>query len=150
VCFYALAATDLIVDINGWFKVSAGFTGVSPQRVFDTRAGTPNALRTVAKSKVGGGYVLEVRVTDLGAAVPVSGVAAVSLNVTATNADGDGFVTVYTCGAREEVSSLNYSAGQTVANAVITPVSAAGTICLFSFAPSDVVVDINGWFASAS
>ena len=63
---------------------------------------------------------------------------------------GDGFVTVYTCGAREEVSSLNYSAGQTVANAVITPVSAAGTICLFSFAPSDVVVDINGWFASAS
>jgi hypothetical protein len=148
VCFYALSTTDLIVDINGWFKASAGFVGVSPQRVLDTRAGTPNTLRTVAKSKIGGGYILEIRITDLGNAVPASGVAAVSLNVTATNPEGDGFLTVYACGPREEVSSLNYVTGQTVANAVITPVSAAGTICLFSFAPTDAIVDINGWFAT--
>ena len=150
VCFYAEAATDLVVDINGWFKLSAGFTGVSPKRVLDTRDGTPDALRAVAKTKIGNGYILEVRVTDLGDSVPESGVAVVSLNVTATNADGDGFVTVYACGTREEVSSLNYSAGQTVANAVFAPVSAAGTICLFAFAPTDVIVDINGWFASTS
>lgn len=148
VCFYAHSATDVIVDINGWFKTSAGFVGVSPQRVLDTRAGTPATLRTVAKSKIGGSYVLEVRVTDLTNAVPASGVAVVSLNVTATNADGNGFVTVFACGVREEVSSLNYSAGQTVANAVLAPVSAAGSICLFSLAPTDVIVDINGWFAA--
>jgi hypothetical protein len=150
VCFYAESATDLVVDINGWFKLSAGFTGVSPKRVLDTRAGTPDALRTVAKNKIGNGYILEVRVTDLGDTVPESGVAVVSLNVTATNADGDGFVTVYGCGTREEVSSLNYTTGLAVANAVLAPVSAAGTICLFAFAPTDVIVDINGWFASTS
>ena len=119
------------------------------KRVLDTRVGTPATLRAVAKTKVGGGYVLEVRVTDLRDAVPGSGVAAVSLNVTATNADGDGFVTVFACGPRAEVSSLNYLAGRTVANAVVTPVSATGTICLFSLAPTDVIVDINGWFATA-
>ena len=80
-------------------------------------------------------------------AVPASGVIAVSLNVTATNPDGLGFLTVYACGPREAVSSLNYLTGQTVANAVITPISATGTICLFSLAPTDVIVDINGWFA---
>jgi hypothetical protein len=68
--FYALLHDDLIVDINGWFKASAGFVGVSPQRVLDTRAGTPNTLRTVAKSKIGGGYILEIESPTLGNAVP--------------------------------------------------------------------------------
>jgi hypothetical protein len=148
VCFYAHSATDVVVDINGWFKMSAGFVGVSPQRVLDTRAGTPGTLRTVAKYKVGGDYVLEVRITDMNGAVPPSGVAAVSLNVTATNPDGVGFLTVYACGPRESISSLNYLTSQTVANAVVTPISAAGTICFFSLAPTDVIVDINGWFST--
>jgi hypothetical protein len=150
VCFYASALTDVIADINGWFKTSAGFVGVSPQRVLDTRAGTPSTLRTVTKSKISGGYILEIQVTDLANAVPPSGVSAVSLNVTATNPEGTGYLTVYACGPREEVSSLNYRTGQTVANAVITPISATGTICLFSLVRTDVIVDINGWFADAS
>ena len=75
------------------------------------------------KAKIGGSNILEVRVTDLAGLVPADGVTAVSLNVTATNPDADGFITVFACGAIEEVSSLNYSAGETVANAVIAPVS---------------------------
>ncbi len=149
VCFYSLESADLVVDINGWFKGSAGFTGVSPKRVLDTRPGSsPDALRVVAKSKIGGDNILEVAVTDLPGVVPASGVAAVSLNLTATNPDGDGFISVYPCGAREEVSSLNYAAGQTIANAVTAPVSTRGTVCFFSLAPTDVIVDINGWFAT--
>ena len=42
-----------------------------------------------------------------------------SLNVTVTNTAGSGFATVYPCGSRPNVSSLNYPAGGTVANAVI-------------------------------
>ena len=81
-------------------------------------------------------------------ALPAGGVAAVSLNVTATNPEGDGYVTVSACGPREQVSSLNYGSGETVANAVLAPVSANGTICLYSQTPTDIIVDINGWFAS--
>ena len=151
VCFYSPVAVDVLADINGWFP-SGDFTPVSPDRIFDTRAGeSPNALRSVTKTKVGAGYVLEVKVTDLpGGIVPASGVAAVSLNVVATNPEGNGFLTVFPCGTRKEVSSVNYTAGSTVANAVIAPVSPTGTICLYSQVLADVLADINGWFAGGS
>ncbi|HUP76664.1 MAG TPA: ice-binding family protein [Acidimicrobiales bacterium] len=150
ICLYAHSETDVIVDINGWFKASAGFAGFSPQRLLDTRVGAPDALRTVPKSKVGGDYILEVRATQLLGVVPSTGVSAVSLNVTVTDPSTAGFVTVYACGAREEVSSVNYSQGQTVANAVIAAVSSTGTICLFARGPTELIVDINGWFATAA
>jgi hypothetical protein len=151
VCFFSSAATDLVVDINGWLKTGSGFSAVGPARVLDSRAGnSPDALRYVTKAKIGGGNVLEVKVTDLVGYVPASGVNAVSLNVTATNPDADGFITVFACGTMEEVSSLNYSSGATVANAVLAPVSATGTICLYSNVPTDVIVDINGWIANAA
>jgi hypothetical protein len=149
VCFFSLATTDLVVDINGWMKADAEFTGVSPRRVLDTRPGeSPSAMRNVLMQKVGGSYVLEVQLTDLPGVVPATGVGAVSLNVTVTNPDADGFVTVYACGARETVSSLNYRASQTVSNAVLTPLSPTGTICIFSQTPLDVIIDVNGWFST--
>ncbi|MEY2446227.1 MAG: hypothetical protein QOE00_2807, partial [Ilumatobacteraceae bacterium] len=150
VCFYSSAATDMVVDINGWVQAGSGFNVIDPARVLDTRPGnSPDALRDVAKTKIGGGHVLEVKVTDLPGHVPATGVTSVSLNVTVTNPDGDGFVTVYACGVLEEVSSVNFSASQTVANAVLAPISAGGTICLFSNVTTDVVVDINGWIGDA-
>ena len=150
VCFYSLATVDLVVDINGWFAAGSGFTGVAPARVLDTRPGnSPDALRTVPKAKIGASNIIEVRVTDLVGLVPADGVVAVSLNVTATNPDGDGFITVFACGAMEQVSSLNFTAGATVANAVLAPVSASGTICLYSNVSTDVIVDINGWLGTA-
>jgi len=150
VCFFSQQTTDLIVDINGYFAVPSGFTGVSPLRVLDTRVGfSPNALRNVPKVKIGGSNVLEVKLTDLPGAVPASGVGAVSLNVTAVGPAADGFLTVYPCGTRPDSSSVNYSTGQTVANAVITPLSPTGTICIYSQNLTDVVVDVNGWFSDA-
>jgi hypothetical protein len=149
VCFYTLATAHLIVDINGWLEAGSGFTGVDPARILDTRGGeSPDAARTVAKAKIGGGNVLQVQVTDLAGLVPAGGVTAVSLNVTATNTEGAGYVSVFACGTMEEVSSLNYEAGSTVANAVLAPVSAGGTICLYSNQRTDVIVDINGWIGA--
>ncbi len=150
VCFYSSAATDLVVDINGWFQTGSGFNAIDPARVLDTRPGnSPDALRDVSKAKIGGARVLEVQVTDMAGRIPADGVTAVSLNVTVTNPDGDGFVTVYACNVLDEVSSLNYAAGRTVANAVLARVSASGTICLYSNVTTDVIVDINGWTAAS-
>jgi hypothetical protein len=148
VCFYSLVTTDLIVDINGWFVAGGAFTAVGPQRVFDTRPGSsPEALRNVGKTKLAANTMMEVEVTDLAGYVPADGVGAVSLNLTVSRPEADGFITVYPCGTRADVSSLNYAAGQTLANAVIAPVSSTGTVCFYSLVTTDLVVDINGWFS---
>jgi hypothetical protein len=147
VCFYTSATTDLLVDINGWFATGSDFNGVTPVRVFDTRIDQPNGARTVAKAKIGGNVILEVKVTDIPGVVPATGLAsAVSLNVAVTNPAAAGFLTVYACGTRANVSSVNYTAGQTVSNAVLVPVSATGTVCFYSLEPTDILVDLNGWF----
>jgi hypothetical protein len=150
VCFYSSATTDLVVDINGWLNTGSGFTGVNPQRVVDTRAGqSPNALRQVQSRQVGGDYVLEVKVGDLPGVVPASGVGAVSINITATETHASGYVTVYPCGTRQEVSNLNYTSGQTVANAVIASLSLTDTICVYAQTPVDIIIDINGWYSDS-
>ena len=146
-CFYSSQDTDVLADVSGWLPVGGGFSAVGPDRVFDTRAGfSPDAIRTVPKAQVGGSTVLKVKVTDLPGLVPATGVGAVSLNVTATNGVAAGFVTVYPCGTRPDASSLNIDVGLTVANAVITPVSADGEICLYSSQAVDLLADVNGWF----
>ncbi len=150
VCFTSSVATDLLVDLNGWFKSSAAFNPVSPTRVFDTRAGSPPYVRHVAKAKVGPGAPLEVQLTDLPGLVPGSGVGVVSMNVTSTQSQSDGFVTVSPCTTADAVSSVNFQGGDDVANLVLARVSAAGTVCFNASTPTDLIVDINGWFAAPS
>ncbi|MEO6125494.1 MAG: L,D-transpeptidase [Ilumatobacteraceae bacterium] len=84
-----------------------------------------------------------------------SGVAAdasaVVLNITATAPQGAGFVTVFPCSeARPLASSLNYTAGVTVAAAVVAKVGVAGTVCLFTSNTVHLIADVNGWFPAAS
>lgn len=151
VCFFSSHPVHLIADVNGWFASGLAFVPVSPQRVIDTRPGfSPEALVTVGTARIGGGTFIEVPVSPLPGLVPASGVGTVSLNVTAVDPAGTGYITVYACGTRDEVSSLNYVAGQTVANAVLAPISAAGTVCFFSSRTTDLVVDINGWLRAGS
>ena len=151
VCFFASATTDLVVDVSGWFSTTSDFKGVTPTRMFDTRPGqSANALRTVAKAKIGGATILEVQMTDIAGVPAAAGVSAVSLNVAVANPDADGFVTAFPCGARNLISSVNYTTGATVSNAVLVPVSATGTVCFFSMVPTDIVVDLNGWFSTAA
>jgi hypothetical protein len=41
-------------------------------------------------------------------------------------------------------SATVFGTGSTVANAVIAKIGAAAKVCLFSYAPIDLVVDVNG------
>ena len=150
VCFYTYAETHLIADVNGYFPTGSGFVSNIPARVIDTRVGAAQGLRTVSKTKVGNGTELRVQFTNLpGGITPASGVGAVSLNVTVTGSQAPnegGFVTVYPCGDRPDASNLNFRSGQTVPNAVITPVSANGDVCFYVFGSTDLIADINGYF----
>ncbi len=137
--------TDVIVDVNGWF--GSGFVGVTPRRLVDSRVGEPQGAVSVVKQQYGGAVVLQVPVLGVGG-VPGSGVGAVALNVTVTGSSGAGFASVFPCGgAVPGVSSVNFGAGQTVANAVVAPVG-SGTVCVYSNVMTDVIVDVSGWFAS--
>lgn len=120
------------------------FHPVVPARVFDTRSGS--GLRVVERRKVAGGSELVVRLTDLVGRVPAQGVGAVALNVTVTGPEADGWLSVVPCGGSGGTSSVNYRVGETVANLVVTPVSAAGTACFFTTASADVIADVSGWF----
>ena len=148
ICFYSSGETDLIADINGWFPTSSGFESVDPVRLFDTRRGSPQGLRSVTKTKIGADEVLEIQVTGV-AGIPTSGVSAVSLNVTATGPTSEGFITVYPCGQVPTASNLNFIANQTIPNAVLVPIdSLTGTICFYSSSETNLIADINGWFRS--
>lgn len=68
-----------------------------------------------------------------------------ALKVTVTNPDSAGFVTVFPCGQPVPIASnLNFAAGQTVASAVIAAPGQANTICFYSSAATDILVDAMG------
>lgn len=152
VCFYSSSKTDLVVDIAGYFTGNA-FTGVTPQRLVDTRKGTgaPQARVTPASP-------LAIQITGLashtaaGAATTIpSTINAASLNVTVVNSAGQGYVTVYPCdSARPLASNVNFAKGQVVANGVIAPVGSNGRVCVYASTSTDVVVDLEGWFGGGS
>ncbi|MCU1396975.1 MAG: hypothetical protein JWN62_84 [Acidimicrobiales bacterium] len=146
ICFFAQVGTHLIADVNGWFATGAGYNAVAPVRAFDTRPEQPQGVVPVVQQKYGGVTVLKVKVAGV-AGVPASGASAVSLNVTAVDPDGAGYVTVFPCGDQPLASNLNFVAHQTVPNAVIAPLSTDGYMCLYAQVGTHLVADINGWFA---
>ena len=136
-----MATTHLLADVNGWWAGGSSFSGVVPDRVFDTRTGSGWGSRSQGVGRAGAPGEGHGR-----SRVPASGVAAVSLNVTATEPDSAGYATVYGCGARPTASNLNFVARQTVPNAVITPVAPDGTICVYTMATTHLIADVNGWW----
>ncbi|MGP3687033.1 PKD domain-containing protein [Streptomyces sp. IBSNAI002] len=141
-------SVDLIADVTGYFSrtESSGYTSLTPVRFADTREG----LGTV-KGQVPGYGTFGLDIADR-RGVP-KGATAVSLNVTVTNPKDAGHLTAFPSGqAAPSTSSVNFSAGQTVANSVIVPIGADGRISIRNggWAPTDVVVDVVGYYSPES
>ena len=147
VCVYSLAATDLVVDVNGFVPEGAELGTVVPARLLETRQ--DDGLTTadgemLGVGRVAGDSVIELPVTGRGG-VP-DDATAVFLNVTAVFPSGPGFVTVYPCGAPvPTASNLNYFPGDVTPNAVLAKVGVGGKVCLYSLTETDLVVDVNGF-----
>lgn len=143
--------TDLIADVAGYFTQSdsSGFTPTGPTRLVDTREGLGTA-----RGQVAGGGSFAVQINGNGTAgLPGSGITAVALNVTVTNPKNAGFLNVYPDGQSvPTASSLNFTAGQTIANSVVVPVGSNGKIRIRNGAglPADVIVDIVGYYSPAA
>ncbi|MFF1871391.1 hypothetical protein [Streptomyces sp. CB03911] len=139
---------DLIADVTGFFTHAnaAGYVSVVPVRAVDTREGLGSAPAPVA-----GQSSLGVQIAGRDGAP--KGVTAVALNLTVTGPQEAGHLTAYPSGQTPPTTSnLNFTPGQTVANAVIVPVGPDGTIRIRngSWRPADVVVDVVGYYTPES
>lgn len=112
------------------------FSPMQPQRIADTRQ--------IAEVNADNPLVLDVRGTY---GLPNQGLEAVVLNVTATGALSNGFVTVWPCADTKPLaSSVNYIAGEDIPNTVIAAPDQYGKICLDSSTPVNLIADLSGWF----
>ena len=155
----ASAPADVVVDLEGYVAPSsesgAGLYDplATPARICDTRTGDPSGLTGAADQcdgdRLSAGTPTPVQVGGVGG-VPSGGVSAVVVNLTAVGPAGAGHLTAYAAGTPAPTTSdLNFSAGQTVPNRVVVPVSASGQISLVSSQATDVIVDVSGWYSSS-
>ena len=119
------------------------FTSLKPERLLDTRSGIGHKPAGIVPANT----FVELKVTEVGTSDIPDGAGAVVLNVTATEAKSNGFVTVYPCSeTRPTASSLNYTKGAPIANAVVSKIDASGKVCLFTNVSTHLVADVTGWF----
>jgi hypothetical protein len=142
---FAFDTTDFLVDINGYYAADNGSTGLYYFPVTQCRANDS----TVS----GGAYPNDsVRTISIPIAPACSGIPTTArgyaVNVTALpNGNPLPFITAYPTGqARPNASILNAFQGQIVSNSAIIPAGANGSIDVYAYTRTDVVVDVSGYF----
>ena len=124
-------------------QVQQTFVSVTPCRVVDTR----NAAGTFGGPSIAGGTSRAFPIPASACGIPASA-SAYALNVTAVPHGPLIFLTVWPDGqTRPNVSTLNSPSGDVIANAAIIPAGTSGAVDVFVSNPSDVIVDIDGYFA---
>ncbi len=144
---YVTDATDLILDINGYFAApGAGgmsFYPVTPCRIADTR----NAAGTFGGPILDGRETRSFPVPSAGCSIP-SAAQAYSLNATVVPSDLLAYLTLWPAGgARPDVSTLNSFVGLIVANAALVPSGTDGGVSAFVTDETHLILDIDGFFA---
>ncbi len=144
VSVYATDTTDVVLDIDGYFTVSnsssLAFYPVAPCRISDTRNG----------QFLQGGQEADFAVSGL-CNIPMSA-AGYSLNFTAIPRTGVlNYLSVWPTGQPQPtVSTLNSTTGEVVANAALVGAGSGGEVSVYPTDDTDLVIDINGYYAPPS
>ena len=157
VSVYVTNTTNVILDIDGYFAPVSGstlaFHPLAPCRVADTRKDTfPSGLGSPHLSRL-----VERDFPVLMSPCIPTGVnaQAYSFNFTAVPYPALGYPLGYLevwpkdQKPQHPVSTLNNLTGTIVANAAIVPAGTGGEIAAFANNDTDLVIDINGYFAPA-
>jgi uncharacterized protein (DUF1501 family) len=138
----------VLVDVVGYCTASggSGFVPLAPTRIMDSRSGVG-----VPSGRIGPGRVVELMVAGAGG-VPAQGADVAILNITATGADAESFVTVWPTGASmPDASTLNMSRDRTVPNLVFARVGSGGRVSLYnSNGSTHLIADVVGCFSANS
>ena len=153
VSIYVTNTTNVILDINGYFAPASGstlaFYPLTPCRVADTRYSSyPPGL---GPPFLTGGQERAFPILNASTCnIPASGVVAYSLNFSVVPHGSLFYMTVWPTGeTRPVVSTLNDIPGQIIANAAIVTAGASGEVSVYPTNDTDLVIDINGYFAAA-
>ncbi|MEZ4223371.1 MAG: hypothetical protein R3B13_20665 [Polyangiaceae bacterium] len=135
-----VTGSHFIVDVQGFFAKSSGYAAITPKRLIDTRdVGLPAA-----------GSAKCIKVTDTAG---IAGDAvAVAVNVTAVAPSATGFLRLYPAGqTKDDISTLNFSPGTTIANGAVVAVGDGGQICV-ALGPtaSHYLLDVSAYFAPST
>ncbi|MEP7192465.1 MAG: glycoside hydrolase domain-containing protein [Actinomycetota bacterium] len=137
----------VVVDVQGYITptgtTAGSYTVLSPVRLMDTRVGTPSNPRKTAVPAWG---TVKVAVAGASGSPVPAGALAAAANVTVTEPQKAGFLTVADR-ALTGSSSLNFLTGQTVANLVISKIAPDGTVSIYngSRGTVHVMVDLQGF-----
>ncbi|HEY7627262.1 MAG TPA: hypothetical protein VH761_09340, partial [Ilumatobacteraceae bacterium] len=145
VCIFASASTHVVVDLFGWFGAAGmRYTDIAPMRAYDTRFGPrpdPGSGRIAANTPV--------TLPLAGSWVP-DGAEAVLVNLTVADSLSDGFLVAYPCGTDPPLASnVNFKRGEPRAGAAMVGLG-GGSLCLLSNADTNMIVDVSGYFATAT
>lgn len=157
-CLYRSQPMHTVVDVQGFFAPSAAagptatlYSAVDPQRVMDTRIDSfcgPTGACT-ERGPVSAGAETAVIMPM----VPANAVATLA-NLTVTEPAATGYLTADSCtmltAGDQTHSNANFTAGDTVANLAVVPVSAGETgpqFCTYTTAQTQKIVDVQGYFA---
>jgi len=154
VSVYATDATELILDVSGYFASGNGtalaFFPLPPCRVADTRDPSGQLGGPLLQN----GQQRNFPLLQATACNIPSTAQAYSLNFTALPKNGQplGYLTVWPTGqAQPQVSTLNAPTGTITANAAIVPAGTSGAIQTYAYGNgTDLLIDINGYFAPAN
>ena len=160
--------TNFAVDVSGYYTDGSSstqsgslFNPVTPARILDTRcsqsslpvgitssycASLPSANATLPA--IAGGKSIAVQVTGIDS-IPSSATAVVG-NLTATGGTGGGYLTIYNATTAPTTSDVNFSAGSTDANMVISELSSSGSLNIANGGGQSVnaLFDVSGWFTA--
>jgi len=149
VSVFVTDATDVILDINGYFATATGassysFYAATPCRIADTR----NATGQFGGPSMTAGQIRDFPI-PLGPCSYPAAVQAYSLNVTVAPQGPLGYLTTWPTGQPQpNVSTLNSDTGKIVANAALVPAGTNESISVYVTDPTDVILDGNGYFAA--
>ncbi len=152
--YNAVGHVDVVIDVTGYYASGGGgdgFTSLAPGRILDSRAGPTNIGPYSTPWGAGPAAARDVQVAGR-AGVP-AGADAVVLNVTAVGSAAGSLLQVWPSGTSQPAfgSSVNFSAGATVANQVTVRLGSSGAVrVLNAVGTVDIVIDVSGYYAPAS
>jgi hypothetical protein len=148
VSVYVSDTTNVVLDTSGYFAPASGSTlayyPLPPCRVVDTR----NPPGPLGGPHLQGGVERDFPVLLATSCNIPASAQAYSMNFTVLPTRTLGYLTVWPKGQSQPlVAILNDSTGTIVSNAAIVPAGTGGAISAYASDDTDLVVDINGYFA---
>jgi hypothetical protein len=134
-------STQVIIDVNGYFVDSSNSSGlafypVTPKRLYDTRTNqTPLAAFQTRNFAI-----------QSTAGIPANA-QAYSLNFTVVPSSSVGFIIVWPTGQPVPATSTLNTFLNVTANAAIVGAGTGGSISVYSFGNTDLIIDITGYWA---